>query len=227
MRRSALKNRPFTLPLLLLCALLTGGAVNSDQAQANLEEDTQLWNDLQVAVPLSDRVDFNLFASFRFGRDVTHLVDSRAGAGFSFRANKYLSLSSWYMSIRTRPFPNRRGNETRLHFAAALRFPLGKAALSHRSLIERRLRFPLSTTRYRNRLQIDYPLKFGGLGLFGSGEVFYDSGLGEWSRTRFAAGVSRRFNKQFAGDLYYMRQNDGLSRPGDLHVIGLGYRVRL
>jgi hypothetical protein len=216
----------------LLVTLVSVGGLRAIDAQARPpvpEEDTQVWNDMQIAVALSKRVDFNLFGTFRFGRDVTHLVDRRAGVGFSFRPGRYLTLASWYLNVATRPAEGRKGNENRLHFAATLRFPVGKFSLSDRNLVERRLRFPLNSTRYRNRLQLDYPVRLGGtrLELFTSDEIFYDWSVDEFVRNRFTAGISRRFNNHFTGDLYYLRQNDSRSRPGDLHVIGLAYRIRL
>ncbi|HYG79761.1 MAG TPA: DUF2490 domain-containing protein [Pyrinomonadaceae bacterium] len=238
MRISLPENR-LTLRFLALVALLLASGLSKAPAQARPpvpEEDTQLWNDLQVAVAVTDQVDFNLFGTFRFGRDVSHLVDRRAGVGFSYRAGQlvrqpadFLSLAAWYMSVITRPTEGRKAHENRLHFAATVRFPVGKVALSDRNLFERRLRTPVNFTRYRNRLQLDYParLKDGQFGVFVSDEVFYDWSVDEWVRNRFTAGVTRRFNRHFAGDLYYMRQNDARSRPGDLHVIGLAYRVRL
>ncbi|HWT02944.1 MAG TPA: DUF2490 domain-containing protein [Pyrinomonadaceae bacterium] len=238
MRISLPKNR-FTLRFLTLSALLLASGLSEAPAQARPpvpEEDTQLWNDLQVAVPVTNQVDFNLFGAFRFGRDVTHLVDRRTGAGFSFRLGRLvkqpgdvLTLAAWYINVITRPAEGRKAHENRLNLAATLRFPVGKVVLSDRNLFERRVRAPLNSTRYRNRLQIDYParLKNGQLGVFASDEVFYDWLVNRWVRNRFMVGVSRRFNQHFTGDVYYMRQNDGLSRPGDLHVIGLSYRVRL
>ena len=200
------------------------------------EKDTQLWHDAQAAVALSNKVDFNLFGTLRLGRDITHLFDRRVGVGFSFRIGKYvrrppdfLTLAAWYLNIAARPVEGRKGNENRLHLAATVRLPVGKFAISDRNLFERRLRFPLSSTRYRNRLQLDYParLKDGQFGVFTSDEVFYDWSVDEFVRNRFTIGVTRRFNKYFTGDVYYMRQNDGRSRPGDLHVIGVAYRLRL
>ncbi|HJU55071.1 MAG TPA: DUF2490 domain-containing protein [Pyrinomonadaceae bacterium] len=228
-----------TLHGLTLVALLLASGLSETPAQARRpvpEQDTQLWNDIQVAVPVTKRVDFGLLGTFRFGRDVTHLVDRRVGVAFSYRAGRllkqpddFLTLLAWYINVSTRPTEGRKAHENRLNLAATLRFPVGKVSLSDRNLFERRLRFPLDSTRYRNRLQIDYParLKDGQFGVFASDEVFYDWSVNRWVRNRFSAGVSRRFNKHFTGDLYYMRQNDGLSRPGDLHVIGLSYRVRL
>ena len=46
-------------------------------------------------------------------------------------------------------------------------------------------------------------------------------------RNRFSVGVIKEFNKQLAGELFYLRQNDGRARPGNLHVIGTTLRIRL
>jgi hypothetical protein len=40
-------------------------------------------------------------------------------------------------------------------------------------------------------------------------------------------GASREFNKHLTLELYYMRQNDGRARPGDLHIIGSLWRIKL
>ncbi len=222
-----------------LLVLLLASCLSKVPAQARPplpEEDTQLWNDLQIAVPVTKRVDFSFLGTFRFGRDVSIVVDRRIGAGFSYRAgrflkqpNDFLTLSAWYFNSITRPREGDKAHENRLNLAATVRFPVGKVSLSDRNLFERRVRFPLSSTRYRNRLQLDYPakLKDGQFGVFASEEAFYDWLVHRWVRNRVAVGVSRRFNKHFTGDVYYMRQNDGISRPGDLHIIGLNYRVRL
>lgn len=232
MRIRALKIRIAPALLALPLVVLSTGWLTFAPAQAALpvpEDDTQMWHDAQASVALSKEVDFNLFGTVRFGRDLTHLVDRRAGVGFTFKLGKYLTLAPWYLNIATRPVAGRKGNENRLHLAATVRFPAGEFTISDRSLFERRLRFPLSSTRYRNRFQIEHGFKPNGvqLTLFASDEVFYDWSVDDWVRNRFAAGVSRRFNKYLTTDLYYMRQNDGRSRPGDLHVIGVTYRIRL
>ena len=237
MRRSASDERSnfhFAASLRALpLALLLLSHAGFVYAQARLppvpESDTQQWNDVQVAVGLNKEVDFILSGSFRFGRNVTHLVERRVGLGFSFKAGKYLTLSPGYTSVNTRAAEGRKGNEQRLSFAATLRIPLDRFTLTDRNTFERRLRSPAASTRYRNRLQLEHPLKFDktSLQLFVSDEVFYDWSVDDWVRNRFAIGLSRKFNQHFTGDFYYMRQTDGRTRPGDLHIIGATYRVRL
>lgn len=215
-----------TLPLITL--LVWTACVAHGQTRRPSRGDTQQWNDIQVTVPVSKIVDFNLYGTLRFGRDVSHLVDRRAGVGFTFKAGKYLTFAPSYLHIVMRPTEGRKVNENRLVFAATARVPIGKFTLSDRNQFERRLRFPTDSTRYRNRLQIEHPVKIGktSLQLFASDEVFYDWSFNAWVRNRFAVGVSRKFNQHFTADIYYMRQNDSHSTPGDLNVIGVTYRLR-
>jgi hypothetical protein len=173
----------------------------------------------QVAIALNKQVAFNIYSTFRFGRNITHLVDRRLGVGFTFKAGKYLTLAPNYLNIVTRPFEGRRGNENRLTFAGTLRFPLGKKyTLSDRNQVERRLRSTGNSTRYRNRIQLEHPVKFGKtpLTLFASEEVFYDWSVNDWVRNRFAVGVSHKFNAHFTGDLI-LHATERRARPSGRH----------
>lgn len=194
------------------------------------QDDTQIWNDVQIAVPVNKQIDLNLFGTLRLGRDVTHAVDERAGFGFTFKGQKYFTFAPSYTYIATQPVAGRKGYESRLSMAVTARKQFEKLTVSDRNLFERRfLNSKPDTTRYRNRLQFEYPVSLGSLKLrlFASDEVFYDWGAKSWVRNRFSAGASKTFNKHFTFDLYYMRQNDGRSRPGDLHVLGTTYKIRL
>lgn len=231
MRISLPKNRSPAV-MLAMALVFTSSAALSVSAQGSappFKEDTQQWNDVQVSVPLNKEIDFSLTSTLRFGRNVTHLVERRVGIAFSFKVGKYLTLAPSYTNIVMRPTANRKVDENRLSFAATVGVPFGKFNLSDRNTFERRIRTPLNSTRYRNRLQLDHPVKFGKtfVQLFVSDEVFYDWGVDVWVRNRFTIGMTRRFNKYFTGDFYYMRQTDGRSRPGDLNVIGVTYRIRL
>lgn len=213
--------------LILLLVCLTGIA-EAQRLPPAPKSDTQQWNDIQLATALSKEVDFNLYGTFRFGRDISHLVDRRTGVGFTFKAGKYLTFAPNYLHIVMRPTEGRKVNENRLTFAATVSVPVGKFTIADRNQFERRFRI-INSTRYRNRLQVSHPIKIGGadLQLFVSDEVFYDWAVNAWVRNRFAVGVSRKFNKHFTGDVYYMRQNDGRARPGDLNILGVIYRLRL
>lgn len=194
------------------------------------QTDNQQWTDVQLAIPVTTQFDFNLLGTLRLGRDITHPVDERVGVGFTFRVNKYVTVSPNYLHIGMQPFAGRRIWENRLTFPVQLRFNVGQFRLSDRNQFERRIRNSgVRSTRYRNRFQVEHPIGSDklALSLFIADEVFYDWTFDRWVRNRFSVGGSKVFNKHFTQDFYYLRQNDGVSVPGDLNVIGTTLRFRL
>ena len=199
-------------------------------AQVIDRTDNQFWSEVQVAVPMTRDVDFNVLGTLRLGRDISRPVDERIGMGFTFRFGQHVSIAPSYLYIATQPVRNRKAWESRLSLPATLRFNVEQFRFTDRNLFERRFRSPGTTsTRYRNRLQVEHPVGPAklGLSLFVADEVFYDWSLDRWVRNRFAVGGSKVFNKHFTQDVYYLRQNDGVSVPGDLNVIGTTLRVKL
>lgn len=204
-------------------------ALSIAKAQTTVdEEDFQSWNDLQVTVPVNEKFDFIVTGTLRFGDNVRRLVDRRIGAAVNYKVTGWLSLQPIYTNIVTTPPNARKRNENRLSFAATYRFPFKKITLTDRNMLERRFRSPQNSTRYRNRFQLEAPLKkFYDTRFFVSDEVFYDWSLKRWSRNRFTLGLGKAINKKFGLDVYFMRQNDGTTRPGDLNIIGTTWKVRL
>jgi hypothetical protein len=194
--------------------------VSFASAQSLDRTDNQFWSDVQLAVPVTKTVDFNILGTLRIGRDISHPVDERVGVGFTFRFGKYLNVAPSYLGIGMQPVPRRRIWENRLSLPVTVRFKLEKFTLSDRNLFER---------RFRNSGAREHPVGPDdlGLSLFVGDEVFYDWTVDRWVRNRFAAGASKVFNKHFTQDFFYLRQNDGVSVPGDLNVIGTILRFRL
>ena len=217
----------FIYAFLCLCVL---SSLASAQSVIPLQDDNQLWTDVQLAVPVTKNFDFNLLGTLRLGRDISHAVDERVGVGFTFRWGKYLTVSPNYLHIDMQPFRGREVLENRLTLPVTLRFMAGKFRLSDRNQFERRFRNSgLKSWRYRNRFQVEHPVGAAklGLSLFVADEVFYEGALDRWVRNRFSVGGIKVFNKHFTQEFYYLRQNDGVSLPGDLNVIGTTLRFRL
>jgi len=216
---------------LTVCVLLVLGTNTVVRGQTiPSRQDTQNWNDIYLSVPLSKQVDYVLQGTVRNGRDLSRPVDERLGIGFAFKLGKYLTVTPSYLYIDTQPFEHRRVFENRLSVPATIRVPVSRFLFSDRNLFERRFRRPgIDSTRYRNRLQIEHPIGPAKqkLSLFVSEEVFYDWSFNAWVRNRAAAGVSKIVNKHLTLELYYLRQNDSHSVPGDLHVIGSTWRFKL
>lgn len=217
-------------PLIVCILVLLISSIGSRaQSTRSSQTDTQNWNDVYFTVPLAGPVDFIMQGTIRNGRDVSRPVDERLGVGFVFKVGKYLTVVPNYLYIDAQPFEGRRTFENRLSVTSIVRFPVGRFTFAERNIFERRLRTAGVSTRYRNRLQVDYrigPDKHK-LSLFVSDEVFYDWSFNAWGRNRAAVGISKVLNKNVTLELYYLRQNDSHSVPGDLHVIGTAWRFKM
>lgn len=223
-----LRRLVFCLAFALCCA----GIVVGQNTSVAPQDDTQSWNEQVLIVPLDAKINLLVTGQLRVGDRLRDFTDEFAGAGLSFAAGKYLSLTPGYTYVASQqPVTRRRRYEHRLIFTATIRLPpFKRITISDRNQVERRRFNSLpDTTRYRNRLQVERPFDIKGFAmrLFLWDEVFYDSGARAWSRNRFAVGGSRDLNKRATFDLFYQRQSDGRSRPGDIHVIGTALRFRL
>jgi hypothetical protein len=214
----------------LILILISGILAAEGQTALQPQDDIQSWNDIQLTVPISKNFDFQTKGTFRFGKNITRLNDGRYQVGIVWKPTKSFSISPFYWFIRAR---NSRGvfnNEHRLSLAATYKFPIKSFGLTHRSIVERRLRQPANTWRYRPSLTFDKDIPksiIPGAKFFFGDEIFYDSGLKKFSRNRFSIGINKVINKNLGVDIYYMRQNDGFTRPGDLNVIWVAWRIKL
>jgi hypothetical protein len=190
--------------------------------------DNQQWTDVQLAAPVTKSFDFNILGTLRLGRDISRPVDERVGVGFTWKIGQHWQVQPSYLHIGMQPVRGRKIWENRLSLPVTFRFNLDKFRLSDRNLIERRLRNSgAKSWRYRNRFQVEHPVGKKGWSLFAADEVFYDWAINRWVRNRIGAGAIKVFNKHFTQDIFYVRQNDGVSIPGDLNVIGTILRFRL
>ena len=57
-------------------------------------------------------------------------------------------------------------------------------------------------------------------------EVYYEWRYHAWTRNRFIIGGGKSLSERLALDIYYVRQNDGFSHPGDLNAVGFTLRRR-
>ncbi len=218
------------LRLIIITTFLAGGAFAQITAVPVDHEDFQSWNDVQLTVPMSKQLDFLTRLTLRFGNNVSRLTDRRYTFGFAWKPTKAVSISPFYTYVDARNSAGRFRVENRLNLAGTYRFPIKRFGLTHRSTIERRLRNSGNSWRYRAQLTFDKDIpnkvipktKF-----FMSDEVFYDTISDRFSRNRFAIGITKTLNHNLSLDIYYMRQNDGVARPGDLNIIGTAWKIKL
>ena len=198
------------------------------QTISALRNDTQVWTEVQVAKSINSKTDIVLLGVVRVGRDVSRPVNERIGAGVSFKLTKYLTVFPFYLHVTAQPTSFNHSTEERINLEATVRFPLGKFVFSDRNRVELHFHSPLPNfTQYRNRMQLEHELGFGGLHGFLADEVFYDSIAAAWIRNRMYVGIIKKVNKHFTLEAYYVRQNDSHSHPGDIHAIGSTFKLHL
>lgn len=192
------------------------------------QDDIQLWNDVQLTAPMSKHFDFWTSVTMRFGKNISRLNDGRFAIGFIYKPDKHWTIQPFFWSIKMRNSRGQFRDESRLNLRIGYKFPIKSVGLSHRSTFEYRIRNVGNSWRYRPSLTFekDLPKKTKSK-IYLTDEVFYDSSLAKFSRNRFTIGITRTLTKILSLDLYYMRQNDGFSRPGDLHVIGTSWKFKL
>ena len=214
--------------LLGFCAASAG----AQTSQMQDDEDVQSWNDIQITAPINEHFDYFLTFTGRFGQNVSRLSDGRISTGFVWKATKSFSVTPFYWYIKARNARGQFRTEHQLILRGVYRFPFTYKGLgfAHRSQYEYRIRQPQNSWRYRALLLVDkdLPKEFIPKAKFYvSEEVFYDSLIKKFNRNRFSVGVTKTLSKKLSLDLYYMRQNDGYSHPGDLNIIGTALKIKL
>jgi hypothetical protein len=210
------------------CVLIITGL--SQVAAGQDDEDVQSWNDIQLTLPLSKKVDVFTKLTMRIGKNISRLNDGRVAVGVVWKPNASWSISPFYWLINARNTAGQFRQENRLNLAVSYRFPIKKFGLIHRSTYEKRLRAPVNTWRYRAMLTVEKDLPKSWIPkakFFVADEVFYDSATGRFSRNRFSVGLSKALSKQLSLDVYYTRQNDGFSHPGDLNIVWTAWKIKL
>lgn len=198
-------------------------------------EDHQFWNEFQLVKHTGKKTDLVLIGVLRIGRDWARPVDERVGVGYAFKLNKFLTVMPTYLHVEYQPYPTRVIHEERLVLNVTGKASLGKFTFTDRNLIERRVRPSVKDfTVYRNRLQIDHPAHLGHFAFkpYVADEVWHSTQTGArgefgWFRNRISVGLIKQLTEHLSGDIFVLYQSDGLSRPGNIPVVGTLFRYTL
>lgn len=198
-------------------------------------EDHQFWNEFQLIKHTTPKTDLVFIGVLRIGRNWARPVDERVGVGYAFKLNKYLTVMPTYIHVEYQPYPTRIIHEERLVLNVTGKASLGKFTFTDRNLIERRVRPSVNDfTVYRNRLQIDHPARLGKFTFkpYVADEVWHSTQSGAkgefgWYRNRISVGMIKQLTEHLSGEFFLLYQNDGLSRPGNMPVVGTLFRYTL
>jgi Protein of unknown function (DUF2490) len=204
------------------------GAILCQAQEPRPRHDFQAWADLNASHPLNEKTDFLVSGGLRYGDDQGHLIYRRITSGFAFHWHRFFTIEPYYQYSVSDTIFGPQTSENRLALAATLGTSWKRWEVSDRSLGERRFIETVRDWRYRNRVEFrrDIVMARKRLNVFAWDEVFYSSTLNKWYRNRFAVGAGRKVNSRISIDIYYLRQNDGYSLPGDLNALGVTLKTR-
>ncbi len=184
---------------------------------------------VQLTVPVQSRVAVNLYGFY-----IGELGVPIALAEVPIKATKFLTITPGYLYVAVPASglnllaPTARGftrtyQEHQFRAAGTVRFSLHGFAISDRNMYVRRFRPADDINRYRNRIQVAYPLEIKGHSLkpFVFDEGFYDRGHGGWIRNWASAGIEIQLAKHVAFQPFYVRQTSRGFRDINFFVVGL------
>ncbi|MDQ3132174.1 MAG: DUF2490 domain-containing protein [Acidobacteriota bacterium] len=172
----------------------------------------------------------NLFfgGDLRLGRfEETRFVRGDVGFFYKQKINKFIDIEPGYRHRTLVEFSDKRESENILFVNGKIGFDIKKLAIRQNNLVEFRFRDSGLQQRYRPRLKVAHPVKVGKseIDVWASNEVYYEWADDAWTRNRFRIGINKKINESVNYDVYYMRQNDSFSKPGDLHVFGISFEI--
>lgn len=224
---------------ILIIFLLVAWSFSASAAQtAKLASEFQSWNDAQFILPLVrgkdekgkslDRLTATFTGALRVGRKSVDFLDNRVGATLDWRVNKYFSLLTAALYREDENVKNLRRYESRVGVGAIFSKKLEDFTFRDRNMFEHRFRHNRRDINvYRNRIQINRPLKRRGKELFApfvSEEGFYDLTAEKRFRNEFYAGITRRIDKRISIDIAYVRLD---ALPVNVNGLSLGLKIKL
>ena len=190
--------------------------------------DNQFRGEVEVAVPIYKGLYLTLGSDLRLGQ-VAENRFARGEAGFLYKQKigNYFTVVPRYRYRAEHLFNGERNIENRLSADGIVHFKIRKFSVVDNNLFEFRFRRSGNSQRYRNRLKVSHPATLGetSIVLFASDEVYYEWEERAWTRNRLKVGFGREINERAGYEIYYLRQNDGFSRPGNLHVFGIEFEI--
>ena len=203
------------------------------------KDDFQFWNETTVSFPLVrakdkkgkdfDRLTVYLYGVLRFSVDDSGASDKRIGAGFAYRFNRHVSFAPEFLYRSNHPYRTVNQSENRIRFALTLENRWQRVALFDRNLVEYRIRHSRkNSTRYRNRLRFEFPVKNEGKEIFApfvSNEPFYDFLEKKLTRNELFVGINKKFSDKFSADFFYLFIKDR-SFPKTINGIGVNLRFK-
>lgn len=206
----------------LLAAVLLAMTAATSQAGTGVP-DSQLWTELDVGVPLTERVMITAITQLRLSETLPNPSQTAGGLDLSYKEGEW-TVTAGYRHQLTGDRINETPNVTQEAIGAATyahRFGRNTVAVRVR-LVDT---ISASSNPWRARLRVEYRRATEGLGsvsfLYVNDEVFYQFSNSELYRNRAQAGVNLQLHRDVNLRVYYQRQDTKNAQPGAINALGL------
>ncbi len=205
------------------------------------DSDFQVWNETTLSIPIikttdesgkeSDKLSLVFIGVLRLGQNRLFPTDTRVGAGFDYKINKYLSFTPTYVFRRGEPLRNSKEYEHRLRFDLTVGDKWKNFEIKDRSRIEYRIRNSRGdSVRYRNKFTFSVPIKRDGKEVFSpftADEIYYDFQAKEFSTNEISAGIAKKFDDNFSAEFFYVRRDFRNQTLRFLNGVGVNLKFRI
>jgi hypothetical protein len=191
--------------------------------------DFQSWDELDVSARLAKSVDVSWISEGRFSAQFANPATDFSGAEATVGIGSHLLVAPSYYYLAYRTTTGESGHFHIPMLAATLKVARERWTLSDRSRFLGAIGGGNNLWLYLNRPRVDYSVGAPrwGTSAFLWDEVFYFSLFHGWTRNRAAVGVRKAVNKNWAVDLYYLRQDDSKAQPRVINGVGATLELRI
>lgn len=198
----------------------------------------EFWPQVKTVIELFPKTRIELEATKQNGEDLAR-TQKKFGAIASYRMKRLIKgllldiddeknyafvLGAGYEHLFTDDNGSEK-SENRIVVQGIPHYSIRKAGLllQDRNRVEFRWVNNVYSTRYRNKLTIERPMKLERVRFtpYASGELFYDGQHHKWNQNQYAFGVILPYKKLLSVDAYFLRQNCTTCKEEHVNVVGL------
>ncbi len=234
------RNRRKTFPVTTALLLLIGGTAAGQTSEVAKE----LWPKVNVVIEVRPKTRLQLYAAKENGEDLAR-VQWKFGVMGSYRMkrlvraqlrdiddemNYTMVLGAGYEYLYTNDNDSTK-TEKRIFIQGVPQYLIPRLGL----LLQERSRFEFRSingaysTRYRNKLTVQRPLKLDRFRVtpYASGEWFYDGQHHSWNENQSAFGAVLPYKKLLSLDAFFLRQNCTTCKEEHVNAFGVTLNIFL
>jgi hypothetical protein len=191
--------------------------------------DFQSWDEVDVSARLSRNLDLSWVSQGRLSTGYPNPATYLTGADLKVGLGHYFEMTPSYYYLGVNSVTGHSG-----HFHVPMLSVTARSAWKGFTVADRNrflgaIRDGSNFWVYMNGPRVDKPIgdRLWGTSMFVWDEVFYFSLFHEWNRNRFASGLRKQLNDNWAADVYYLRQDDSRIQPRNIDAVGVTVEIRI